>query len=151
MLENKLQENQATLKKKKKESNLNWKKTLSVIMYSTGKGFLQAKGQVEFGIKSHVSWLFAACWTIKKAELDHKEGWALKNWCFQTVSPLDSKEIKPVTPKGNHPWIFIGWTDAEALKLWPLDAKSWLIGKDPDAGKDWRQKEKHGAEDEMVR
>ena len=109
-----------------------------------------SKGQVEFGIKSHVSWLFAACWTIKKAELDHKEGWALKNWCFQTVSPLDSKEIKPVTPKGNHPWIFIGWTDAEALKLWPLDAKSWLIGKDPDAGKDWIQKEKGVTEDEMV-
>ena len=77
-------------------------------------------------------------------ELDHKEGWAPKNWCFQTVvlektlgSPLDSKEIKPVNPKGNQPWIFSGRTDAEAKApiLWPPDAKSWLIGKDPDVGK----------------
>ena len=84
-------------------------------------------------------------------ELDHKEGWAPKNWCFQTVvlektpkSPLDSKEIKPVNPKGNQPWIFIGRTDAEveALILWPPDAKSWLIAKDPDPGKDWGQEEK---------
>jgi len=69
-------------------------------------------------------------------ELDHKEGWALKNWCFRTGvlentfgSPLDSVEIKPVNPKGNQPWIFIGRTDAEAPILWPPDAKSWLIGK----------------------
>ena len=84
-------------------------------------------------------------------ELDHKESWALNNWCFQTVvleknlqSHLDSKEIKPVNPKGNQPWIFIGRTDAEAETpvLWPPDAKSWLNGKGPDAGKDWRQKEK---------
>ena len=75
-------------------------------------------------------------------ELDRKEGWTLKNWCFQTVvlektleSPLDRKEIKPVNPKGNQPWIVIGRTDAEALILWPPDAKSQLIGKDPaDAG-----------------
>ena len=68
-------------------------------------------------------------------------------------SPLDSKEIKSVNPKGNQPWIFIGRTDveAEAPILWPLDAKSWLNGKDPDAGKDWRQMEKGVAEDEMVR
>ena len=68
-------------------------------------------------------------------------------------SPLDSKEIKPVNPKGNQPWIFIGRTDAktEAPVLWPPDVKSQLIGKDPDAGKDWRQKEKGVAEDEMVR
>ena len=66
-------------------------------------------------------------------------------------SPLDSKEIKPVNPKGNEPWIFIGRTVAEAPILWPPDAKSQLIGKDPDAGKDWRQKEKEAAEDEMVR
>ena len=92
-------------------------------------------------------------------ELDHKQGWALKNWCFQTIvlektleSPLDSKEIKPVHPKGNQSWIFIGRTDAEAEApiLWPPDARSWLIGKDPDAGKDWRQKEKVTTEDEMV-
>ena len=79
------------------------------------------------------------------------EGWAPKNWCFQTVvlektleSPLDSKEIKAVNPKENQSWIFIGKTDAkaEAPILWPLDAKNWLFGKDPDAGKDWRQEEK---------
>ena len=82
-------------------------------------------------------------------ELDHKEGWTLKNWCFQIVvpeetlqSPQDSKDIKPVNPKGNQPWIFTGKTDAEAEVpiLWPPDAKSQLIGKDPDAGKDWRQR-----------
>ena len=92
-------------------------------------------------------------------ELDHKESWVLKNWCFWTVvlektleSPLDSKKIKPVIPKENQPWIFIGRTDAEAEapKLWPPDVKSWLIGKDPDAGKDWRQEEKGTTEDEMV-
>ena len=88
-------------------------------------------------------------------ELDHKEGWMLKNWCFLTVmlektlkSPVDSKEIKPVHPKENHPWIFIGRTDAEAPILWPPDAKSQLTGKDRDAGKDWRQ-EKGETEDEM--
>ena len=77
-------------------------------------------------------------------DLDHKEGWAPKNWCFWTVvlektleSPLDCKEVKPVNPKGNHSWIFIEGTDteAEAPILWPPDVKSWLIGKDPDAGK----------------
>ena len=80
-------------------------------------------------------------------ELDYKECWALKNWCFCTVvlentleSPLDRKEIQPVHPKGNQSWIFIGRTDAEAetLTLWPPDVKKWLIWKDPDAGKDWR-------------
>ena len=95
-------------------------------------------------------------------ELDHKEGWALKNWCFQTVvlektleSLLDYKEIKPVNLEGNQLWILIGKTStsawdakAEAPILWPPDAKSWLIGKDPDAGKDWRQEEKRV--DEMV-
>ena len=91
--------------------------------------------------------------------LDHKESWVLKNWCFWTVvlekpleSPLDYKEIKPVNPKGNQPWIFIGRTDAkaEAPMLWPCNVKIWLIGKDPDAGKDWRQQEKGSTEDEMV-
>ena len=77
-------------------------------------------------------------------ELDYKESWAPKNWCFWTVvleetfeSPLDHKEIKPVHPKGNQSWIFIGRTDAEASILWQPDAKNWLSGKDPDAGKDW--------------
>ena len=86
-------------------------------------------------------------------------GWALKNWCFHIVmlektseSPLDSSKIKPVHPKGNQSWIFIGRTDAEAEApiLWPPDAKSWLIGIDPDAGKDWRQEEKVMTEDKMV-
>ena len=90
-------------------------------------------------------------------ELNHKEGWVLKNWCFLTAvlektleSPLDSREIKPVNPKGNQPWLFIGRTDAEAEApvLWPTDAKSQLIGKDYDAWKDWRLK--GVTEDEMI-
>ena len=92
-------------------------------------------------------------------ELHHKESWALKNWCFWTVvlektleSPVDCKEIQPVHPKGDQSWIFIGRADAEAETpiLWPLDAKNWLIGKDPDAGKDWRQEEKGTIKDEMA-
>ena len=92
-------------------------------------------------------------------ELDHKEGWLLKNWCFQIVvlektfeSPLESRKIKPVNPKINQPWIFIGRTDAKADApiLRPPDAKSQLIGKDPDAGQYWRQEEKGTTEDEMV-
>jgi len=92
-------------------------------------------------------------------ELDYKESWALKNWCFWTLmlektleSPLDCKAIQPVHPKGDQSWIFIGRTDAEAETpiLWLPDAKSWVIGKDPDAGKDWRQEEKGMTEDEMV-
>ena len=92
-------------------------------------------------------------------ELDYKEIWVLKNWCFWTVvlektleSPLDCKEIQPVHPKGAQSWIFIGRTDAEAETsiLWPPDAKNWLIGKDPDAGKDWRQEEKGTTDNEMV-
>ena len=86
-------------------------------------------------------------------EWDHKEGWALKNWCFWAVvlektleSPLDCKEIQPVHPKGVQSWIFIGRTDADAKAetpiLWPPDAKSWLIRKDLDAGKGWKQEEK---------
>ena len=91
--------------------------------------------------------------------LDLKESWAPKNWCFQTVvlektleSLLDCKEIKPVNPKGNQPWIFIGRTDAEAEApiLWPPYAKNWPIGKDPNAGKDWRQEEKGMTEYETV-
>ena len=85
------------------------------------------------------------------------ERWAPKNWCFWTVvlektleSPLDCKEIQPVHPKGNQSWIFIGRTVAETPILWPLDVKNWLIGKDPDAGKDWRWEEKGTTEDEMV-
>ena len=95
-------------------------------------------------------------------ELDYEESWAPKNWCFWTVvlektleSPLDCKGlqwIQPVHPKGDQSWVFIGRTDAEAEApiLWPPDAKSWLIWKDHDAGKDWRQEEKVPTEDEMV-
>ena len=92
-------------------------------------------------------------------QLDHKDSWTPKNWCFWTVvlektleSPLDCKEIQPVNPKGNQSWIFIGKTDAEAEAsiLWPSNAKSWLNGKGPDAGKDWRREEKGTTEDEMT-
>ena len=95
---------------------------------------------------------------VRMWELDHKEGWMPKNWCFWTVvlaktleSPLDCKEIKPVSPKGNQPWLFIGRTDAEAEApvLWPPAAESQLIGKYPDTGKDFRQK-KRVTEDEMI-
>ena len=92
-------------------------------------------------------------------ELDHKESWAPKNWCFWTVvlektfeSPLDCTEIKPVHPKGSLSWIFIGRTDGESETpiLWPHDVKNWLIGKDPEAGKDWGQEEKAMTKDEMA-
>ena len=92
-------------------------------------------------------------------EWDYKESWAPKNWCFWTVvlektleSPVDCKEIQPAHPKGNQSWVFTGGTDvkAETPILWPPDAKCWLIWKDPDAGKDWRQEEKGTTEDEMV-
>ena len=91
-------------------------------------------------------------------ELDHKESWVPKNWCLWTVvlkileSLLDCKEIKPVNPQGDQFWIFTGRTDAEAETpiAWPPSAKNWLIGKAPDAGKDWRQEEKGMTENEMV-
>ena len=92
-------------------------------------------------------------------ELDHEEGRELKNWCLWPVvlektleNTLDNKEIKPVHPKGNQPWIFLGQSDAkaEAPILWPSDVKSWLIGIDPDAGEGWGQEEKGTTEDEMV-
>ena len=99
---------------------------------------------------SSQSYSFSSChvWMWK---LDHKQGWVPKNWCFWIVvlektleSPLDCKKIKPINPQGNQLWMFIGRTDAEteAPILWPLDAKSWLTGKDPDAGKNWGQEEK---------
>ena len=96
---------------------------------------------------------------VQMWKLDHKEGWVPKNWCFRTVvlektleSPLDSQEIKPVKPKENKPWIFIGRTDAEveAPILWPPDMKSWLIGRDPDARKDCVQEENGSAEDNKI-
>ena len=92
-------------------------------------------------------------------ELDHKQGWMLKNWCFWALvleksleSPFDCKEIKPINPKGNHSWLFIRRTDAKAKApiLWPPDSKSWLIRKDLYAGKDWKQEDKGMTEVEMV-
>ena len=92
-------------------------------------------------------------------ELDYKESWVPKNWCFGTVvlektleSLLGCKEVKPVNPKGDQSWIFIGRTDAEAETpiYWPPDVKNWLIGKDPDAGKDWGQEEKGMTKHKMV-
>ena len=103
-----------------------------------------------YGFSSNHVWMW---------ELDYKESWVLKNWCFWTVvlektleSPLYCKEIEPIHPKGDQSWVFIGRTDAdtEAPVLWPPDAKSCFIGKDPDAGKDWGQEEKGVAEDEMT-
>ena len=115
----------------------------------SSRSLLYLIGQSSFFSSSHL-WM---------CELDHKEGWALKNLCFWTVvlektleSPLDSNEIRSVNPKGNQPWIFIGRVDVEveAPILWPPEGKSWLIGKDPDAGKDWGQ-EKGMTKDEMVK
>ena len=103
-----------------------------------------------YGFSSGYVWMW---------ELDYKESWALKNWCFWTVvlektlgSPLDCKEILSVHPKGNQSWIFIGKTDAEVETpiLWPLGMKDWLIWQDPDAGKVWRQEDKGTTENEMV-
>ena len=114
--------------------------------YFVNKG-LSSQG---YGFSSSHVWMW---------ELDYKESWALKNWCFWTVvlektleSPLDCKEIQLVHPKGNQSWVFIGRTDAEAETptLWPPDVNNSLIGKDPDAGKDWRWEEKETTEDEMV-
>ena len=107
---------------------------------------------------SRQSYVFSSS-PIRMWELDHKESWELKYWCFWTVvlektleSPLDCKEIQPVYPKGNQSWIFIGRTDAKAEMpiFWPPHAKSWLIGKDPDAERDWGQEEKGMTEDEMA-
>ena len=99
-----------------------------------------------YGFSSSQVWMW---------ELNHKEGWVLR--CFRTVvlektleSPFDCKKIKPVNPKGNQSWVFIGMTDADVLVLWPCDAKNWLIGKDLDTGKEWRQEEKGTTENEMV-
>ena len=131
---------------------LGWKAMTNLDSILKCRDYFANKGlhSQSYGFSSSHVWMW---------ELDHKEGWVPKNWCFWTVvlektleSPLDCKEIKPVNPKGNQPWVFIGRTDgeAEAPILWPPDAKNWLIWKDPDAGKDWRQEEKGMREDEMV-
>ena len=103
-----------------------------------------------YGFSSSLVWMW---------ELDYKESWVWKNWCYWTVVlektleiPLDCKEIQPVHPKRDQSWLFIGRTDieAETPRLWPPDVKNWLMWKDPDAGKDWRREEKGMTEDEMV-
>ena len=103
-----------------------------------------------YGLSSSHVWML---------ELNYKESWVLKNWCFWTVvlektleSPLDCKEIQPVHPEGDQSWVFIERTDVEAETpiLWPPDMKNWLIGKDPDSGKDWRWEKKGRTKDEMV-
>ena len=143
-------------KKKKKKQLASWKKSYDKPRQHIKKQKHSFADKVPFSqsygfssMEVRVVWIW---------ELDHKEGWVPKNWCFQTEvlektleSPLDCMEIKPVNPKGNQSWIFIGRTDAEAEApiLWPPDAKSWLIGNDHKAGKDWRQEEKR-TEDEMV-
>ena len=118
---------------------------------------LKSRDNTNKGLSSQ-SYCFSSSY-VWMWELDYKESWALKNWCFWTVvlekileSPLDCKEIQSIHPKGNQSWIFIGRTAAEAetLIFWPPDAKNWLIGKDPDAWKDWGQEEKGTTEDEMV-
>ena len=130
----------------KKSCNQLWQHIKKHSHYFTNKG----PSSQSYGFSSSHVWMW---------DLDYKESWALKNSCFWTVllekfleSPLDSKEIQPVHPKGNQSWILIGRTDAvaETPILWPPVAKNWLIGKDPDAGKDWRQEEKGTTEDEMV-
>ena len=129
-----------------------WKKSYDHPRQHIKKQSFADKGpsNQSYGFSSSHVWMW---------ELDHKESWALKNWCFWTVvlektleSPLDSKEIQLVNPKKNQSWIFIGRTDVEAETpiLWPPDAKNWLTGKDPDTGKDWRQEKKVTTEDEIV-
>ena len=114
--------------------------------YFTNKG----PSSQSYGFSSSNVWIW---------ELDYKESWAPKNWCFWTMllentleSPLDYKESQPVNPKGNQSWLFIERTDVEVETpiLWPPDRKNWLTGKDPETGQDWRQEEKGMTEDEMV-
>ena len=138
----------------KKKKNTPWKKSCvqprqhikKQRHYFANKG-LSSRG---YGFSSSHVWMW---------ELEYKESWEAKNWCFWTAvlektleSPLDCKEIQSVHPKGDQSWAFTGRTHAEDETpiLWPPHAKSWLMGKDPDAGKDWRQEEKGMTEDQMV-
>ena len=123
---------------------------LQFVLYFSGLLRQQRLSSQGYGFSSGHVWMW---------ELDCEESWALKNWCCWTVvlekileSPLDCKEIQPVHPKGDQSWVFIGRTDAKAETpiLWPHHAKSWLIGKDPDARRDWGQEEKGTTEDEMA-
>ena len=129
-----------------------WKKSYTNLDSTLKSRYIADKGpsSQSYGFSSSQVWVW---------ELDYKESWALKNWCFWTVvleknlkSPLDCKEIWPVHPTGDQSWIFIRRTDAEAETsiLCSPDVKSWLIGKDPEAGKDWRWEKKATTEDEMV-
>ena len=131
-----------------------WKESYDQPRYDIKKQrhYFANKGQSSqgYGFSSAHIWMW---------ELDCEESWVPKNWCFWTVvlektleSPLDCKDIQPVHLKGDQSWVFLGRTDAEAetLILWPPHAKSWLIGKDPDAGRDWGQEEKGKTEDEMA-
>ena len=129
-----------------------WKKSYAKSSQCIKKQRYHVSNKVLYSQSYSVSSSHIGMW-----ELDNKEGWALKNWYFRIVvlkkileSPLDGKEIKPVNPKGNQLWLFTGRTDAEAPILWPPDVKGQLIGKDPDAEKDWGQEEKGITEDEMV-
>ena len=137
------------------------RKTVSIPAFATSVQCLKSR-DITLLTKIHIvksqSYGFSSS-HVRMWELAHKEGWVLKNWCFWTVvlekileSPLDCKEIQPVNPKWNWPWIFIGRTDAEtdAPILWPPDAKSRLTGKDRDVRKDWWQEEERVTEDEMV-
>ena len=125
-------------------------KNLDTVLKSRDITCQKVSSSQSYGFSSSHSWM---------RELDNIKGWVPKHWCLWTVvlektleSPLDSREIKPVNPKENQPWIFSGRTDAkaEAPILWSPDAKSQLIDKEPDAGKDWRQEEEDLTEDEMV-
>ena len=138
--------NQKMLAPRKKSYDQPWQHIKKQRHYLAKKG----PSSQSYGFSSSHMWMW---------KLDHKEGWVPKNWCFWTLvlektleSSLDCKEIKPVNPKINQSWIFIGRTDAEAEApiLWSPDVKNLLIGKDPDAGKDWRHEEKETTEDEMV-
>ena len=129
---------------------VSWHKNMKLLLWPLKSCF--CKIQLKTGV--HLNKYLLIMW-----ELDYKECWVLKNWCFWIVvlektleSPLDCKEIQPVHPKGDQSWVFIGRTDVEAetIILWPPDAKNWLIEKNPDAGKDWRQEEKETTEHEMV-
>ena len=129
------------------------RKTMTIV-----DGILKSSS-ITLPAKVHIGKTMVFPEVMQMSELDHKEGWVLKNLCFRYVvlektleSPLDCKEIKPANPKGNQPWIFTGRIDpeAEAPILWPPDAKSQLTGNDADAGKDWGQQEKRATENEMV-
>ena len=137
-------------------------RTLEWVTISFSKGFSQPRDQNWVSCFPALAGVLFVCFFVFLTAVttwDYKESWAPNNWCFWTLvlektleSPLDCKEIQPVHPKGDQSWVFIGRTDVEAETpiLWPPDAKSWLIWKNPNAGKDWGQEEEGTTEDEMV-